>query len=328
MIPLYIFEKDSVVKIKDQQICVLSGDTQKLIPVNSFSHITIFGNVQTTAPVIKFCLKNDRDIFFLGENGDYIGETSAIEGKNTELRVKQYRKLLGNRFKLQFAKDIILGKIKNQRRFLQLIQREKPDNANEQIKTLKNIQSSVDFAKSADSLLGIEGLASRTYFQGLKKFINPEFKFDGRNKFPPKDEINSMLSFSYTLLAQLVTGICKQVGLDVYLGFYHSIQYGRKSLVYDMMEEFRTICDRLVLSLVNKRIIIVDQFRFTDDGAVLMGRESIRKLIGAFAKKFAIKTDYMEQDKQLNYYEIALRQARKLKDVIYGKTPRYTPFIA
>ncbi len=327
MFPIYIFEQNSVVKFSEGEIILENESVQKKYPINTVSHLVVFGNITITTPVIKEFLKTDRDIFFLGENGDYIGEINSITGKNTNLKIEQYKKFLNEDFKLDFSKLIVLGKIANSRRNLQLLQRNKGVNLQYILDEIEKIKNNVNFAKSPEELLGIEGLASRKYFEGFGKlFENEVFSFSGRNKFPPKDEVNSMLSFGYTLLAQLVGGAIRQVGLDPFLGFFHKIDFGRKSLVYDMMEEFRYSIDGMVLGLVSRSIVLPEQFRKESDGRILMNREAIKSLIRAFHTKFAQKYDYPGQEKQVSFYDIIIKQQRNLRDLIYEKVNTYTPF--
>ena len=215
--------------------------------------IVVFGRVNFTAPAVQALLRRRIDVHFLTLSGNYLGKLSSPLGKNVELRIKQYETFSDEKKRLDLAKCFVRGKIFNQRQFL-LRQRKKFKNSvlDKAVDFLKTSLVNIELAGSVEEIMGIEGSASKQYFNGLSVvFKELGFSFKGRVRRPPKDPVNALLSLGYMLLMARIWGFVETAGLDPYLGFLHSPDYGKPSLVLDLMEEWRpVIVDSLVVRLL------------------------------------------------------------------------------
>lgn len=183
-------------------------------------------------------------------------------------------------------------------------------------------------AENQSALRGLEGTAARKYFSVLQHNINPEWAlFPNRSQHPPKSNVNAVLSFPYTLLGNYVETAILSFSLDSMMGVFHVCYYGSVSLVYDLMEEFRTpLCDTVCCSLFNLGILKENDFEYMEDSSVFLTNSSIRTVIKEFERKLQDMIYYEEE--QLTYKEIIFEQVRKFRTFIEGKSVCYVPFAA
>jgi len=207
------------------------------------------------------------DTIFLSANGRFNGKLQFEEGKNVFLRKRQYDSLNDPNFCLEVAKSIAAGKIGNQIAFMQRINR-KNDKVNVE-HAIAQAQRNLDQMKAAqtiDAVRGHEGMGSKIYFQYFKQNINPDWAvFKGRSMNPPRDNVNAVMSFYYTLLLYRVDAFIEMEGMDPYVGYLHTIEYGKRSLSFDLMEEYRaSICDTLTCALFNLGMLNASDFETVD----------------------------------------------------------------
>lgn len=220
--------------------------------------VILLGHVNLSPAVIAFLLHEGIDTVFLSYYGKYRGRLVAHLGKNIDLRRRQFARLSDPAFRLRLARAYIRGKIYNCRVLLRRQNRELESEAVvEGIHQLRRLGEKAEKAETVDSLMGLEGRAAAVYFSCFPHLLRvADLPFEGRSRRPHKDPVNVLLSLGYTLLANALHTQIQVAGLDPYLGAFHSPDYGRPSLVLDLMEEFRPILvDALVLHLVNRRII-------------------------------------------------------------------------
>ncbi len=195
---------------------------------------------------------------------------------------------------------------------------------------LRALLKQVDRIDNADALRGIEGAATATYFGALGQFLPTAFPFTKRTRRPPKDAVNAMLSFGYTLLSSDLESAVLRVGLDPYIGYLHLVDYGRPSLALDIMEEFRpVIVDAMVLDLLNHGQIKKEDFEQRDRGVLLYG-DGRMQLIRAYQDRVAIKVQYVQPSGQVQkvpYRQCFELQARRLIRMLRGEDPAYLPFL-
>ncbi len=272
---LYVVTQGARVSKSGETIVIgVNGEKVDEVPLKDISHLVLVGHIQITTEAIHLLMASQRTISFLGAGGKMIGTASAPITKNVLLRVAQYKKFENEGYCLNIAKEIITAKIENQRTIL----RRNGGNIDEALSLLKNLSTDCMGSKDKDSLRGFEGKASQIYFnvfpslikkkevkkteqmtfgdlpegQGWDKNMDSFFAMNGRNKRPPRDPVNAMLSFGYTLLSRDIISAIIGTGMDPYYGFYHILEVGRPSLAIDMMEPFRPIIiDSLVLRLIN-----------------------------------------------------------------------------
>lgn len=282
--------------LKEGETVVVSveKETRLQVPIHTLGGIVCFGNVGMSPFLMGFCAENNVAISFLTEYGRFL---AGIHGKisgNVLLRREQYRRADEAPFCVGVAKNILTGKICNARTVLQRYLRDhesKVDIQNIQmaIKRLGNIIDGLDKTTDLDVLRGMEGDAAHIYFDVFDHLIvaqKDDFKFDGRNRRPPLDNVNCLLSFLYTLLMHDVRSAIECVGLDSCVGFLHRDRPGRPGLALDVMEEFRPfLADRLVLSLINRCQVNAKGFKKSETGAVLMNDDMRKEVLVAYQKR-------------------------------------------
>ena len=270
---------------KDGLNVVVSVKQQEVfrIPVLNIEGIVTFGYMGVSPGLMKLCSDNSISLSFLSPQGRFIGRLQGGIKGNVLLRKKQYQLADDENISLHISKIIVAAKIQNYRNVLRRYIRDYGENENINI-AVNGMDMYKRYAlKSPDKsvLRGLEGDAANKYFSVFNNLIlaNKDFEFCGRNRRPPKDPINAMLSFVYTLLANECAAALETVGLDPYIGFMHTLRPGRRSLALDIMEEFRAyLGDRLVLTLINRKQVTQKDFLKQGDESVLM-TDNCRNLI-------------------------------------------------
>ncbi len=274
---LYVTTPDAYLS-KDGMNVVISVKQKEMfrVPAINIEGIVTFGYMGTSPGVMKLCSDNGISLTFLSPHGKFISRMQGTIKGNVLLRKKQYQLSDDNLWSLHIAQVMIGGKIQNYRNILRRYIRDygENDSINQAVHVLEHTKRDALAAQDKTTLMGYEGMASNAYFEVLPVLIlnqKTDFQFHGRNRRPPKDAVNAMLSFAYTLIANDVSAALETVGLDPYIGFLHTLRPGRTSLALDMMEELRAyIGDRFVLSLINKRQITIKDFLFQGDNGVVM----------------------------------------------------------
>ena len=254
------------------------------IPVHNIEQIITFGYMGASPGLMKLCADYNVSLTFLSPQGKYISRSQGPTRGNVLLRKAQYKYSDDPNFALHLCKLFIGGKIQNYRNILRRFIRDNGEDVAvaEAAEYLQRCKKCVLNADSIDSVRGIEGEAATYYFSVFSKLLlnqKEDFVFERRNRRPPKDAINTMLSFVYTLICNDMTSALETIGLDPYVGFMHTLRPGRASLALDMMEELRAyLGDRLVLSLINrKQVTIKDFIKQGEEGIVMT--DSARKTI-------------------------------------------------
>ena len=258
---LYVTSEDVYLGIEGESVTVKRGDEIVLrVPIHNIEAIIAFNYVGASPALMRKCGERGVSIsFFQGDR--FCGRVVGQENGNVILRKTQYRYSDNEEHSLVIARNMILGKVYNQRYVIERARRDYPLrlDAEKLYKAsgfLKQSISNIKMCKELEELRGYEGEAAAVYFQAFDELIlqnKKDFNFQGRNKRPPLDRVNALLSFAYSLLAVECAGAAYSVGLDPYVGFLHRDRPGRQSLALDIMEEFRApIADRFVLTMINK----------------------------------------------------------------------------
>jgi len=260
----YINTQNSKIVREGRHLLVKKGnDIYHTLFTYKLTQVMIFGNVEITHPALCMLLKNNIDTVFFTRNGRYLGRLAPVESKNVFLRKRQYRLLDDPDFGLKISKNIVSGKLANMATIMMRIKRSR--GSSEAGKKAKQIQSLLDGLNDIDSIEGVRGYEGRgtaIYFSGFRFGFTDNTTFTRRVRRPPTDPVNSVLSLLYTFLMNRVYAAVRATGLDPYPAFLHSIDYGRYSLVLDLMEEFRPIiADALTFSLFNLKILKQTDFR-------------------------------------------------------------------
>ncbi len=273
------------------------------IPVHNIEQIVTFGYMGASPGLMKLCADSGVSLTFLSPQGRYICRSQGPTKGNVLLRKAQYKYSDAPVYALHLSKLFIGGKIQNYRNILRRFIRDNGDNdaIKNAAENLLKCKRKVLYADSIDHVRGFEGEAANTYFGVFQhQLLNQkeDFKFEGRNRHPPKDAINAMLSFVYTLICNDLTSALETVGLDPYVGFMHTLRPGRPSLALDLMEELRAyLGDRLVLSLINKKQITIKDFLKQGEEGILMTDSGRKTILTAWQnrKKEQITHPYLNE---------------------------------
>ena len=285
---LYITSEDVYLGIEGESVTVKKEDKVLMrVPIHNIEAIVTFNYVGVSPALMRKCGERGVNIsFFQGDR--FCAQVIGQENGNVILRKTQYRFSEKEDECLAISRNMILGKVHNQRYVVERARRdhamrldcEKLCNASE---LLKQSIVYIKNCKNLEELRGYEGEAASVYFRVFDELIlqnKKDFTFNGRNKRPPLDNVNALLSFVYSLLATECTGAAYSVGLDPYVGFLHRDRPGRQSLALDIMEEFRApIADRFVLTLINKQEVNAKGFTKVENGAVIMNDEMRKRVI-------------------------------------------------
>lgn len=289
---LYVTTPDAYLS-KDGQNVVVSVDREEKfrIPIINIEGIVTFGYMGASPGLMRLCMENGVSLTFLSPNGRFVGRLQGPVRGNVLLRKEQYRIADDEERSLHFARLFIAGKIQNYRATLQRFIRDNGDNEDvvNAVKSLEYSKQRALRAMSSSQLIGEEGDAANVYFGVFPELIlnqKSDFVFHGRNRHPPKDKVNAMLSFVYTLLANETASALESVGLDPYVGFLHTLRPGRTSLALDLMEEMRAyLGDRLVLSLINRKQLTARDFVVQGEEGVMMSEEGRKTILTAWQKR-------------------------------------------
>lgn len=331
---LYVTQPNAYL-YKDGGSVVISVDQKDVfrIPIINIEAIVTFGYAGCSPGLMKLCADSGVSLSFFTPNGQFIARIQGGIKGNIVLRHKQH--LISSELgtTLSIARIIIAAKIHNYRSILMRYVRDYEGNefVEKAISSLVKLQKKALEAPDKDNLRGIEGFASSTYFEVFPYLITQQkdyFVFEGRNRRPPKDAVNALLSFSYTILANEITSALESVGLDPYIGVFHALRPGRASLSLDVMEEFRAyLCDRFVLSLINRKQLQPGDFNSQGTYGIIMTDNGRKKVLSAWQtrKREEIIHPYLKEKVKIGLlpYIQAVMMARKFR----GEIETYPPFL-
>lgn len=329
MANLYLTEQNSILRKTGDRLIVQKNDETLLdVQCHKIEAVLIFGNVQFTTQVVHELFEHGIEMAILTRSGRLIGQITSPATKNIALRIEQFRKYEDEGFRTRISREIVAGKIGNCLQILRNFSYNHPDiDLGETTAGLKAKFATVEAATGIEQLMGIEGDAARTYFQGFGRMVLGDFGFPGRRKRPATDPVNAMLSLSYTMIFNEISSLLDGLGFDPYLGYFHSVTYGRQSLAADLMEEFRApVADRLTLRLINDRIFSADDFRENPGGeAVYFKREAMKRYFAEYEKMITGEFTLGETGEQTTLRKCFRRQAEKMAAVIRDDVA-YVPF--
>jgi CRISPR-associated protein Cas1 len=293
------------------------------------SQVVLFGGVHITTPTVhELCLRGI-PVTWLSHGGWFYGITHGMSHKNVELRRRQYAAAADQERSLTLARRFVQAKIANCRT---LLRRNHPDPPEVVLRDLKEDIRRAGEVERLDSLLGVEGTAAHRYFSAFGEMLRagPDglttFEFRYRNRRPPRDPVNALLSLAYAMLTREWTVVAQSVGLDPYLGFYHQPKYGRPALALDLMEEFRPLVgDSLVLTVVNNGEITAEHF-VEALGAVSLTSAGRTRFIEAWERRLGQEITHPVFGYRISYRRVFEVQARLLARYLAGEIPDYPSF--
>lgn len=311
MSTLYVNGNGAVVGIEAGRCYAKYKDGLKTsIPVETLDGITIMGQVEVTTACIVHCLREGVPLTYYSKGGVYFGRLQSTGHINVERQRKQCA-LYNSEFALELSKSIISAKLKNQYVVLRRYEKSKGIEESQDAKMIKICRGKVAQAENVSTLMGYEGQAAKSYFNGLSNVIDPEFTFHGRNKRPPKDEFNSMISLGYSVIMNELYGKIEMKGLNPYFGFMHSDKEKHPTLASDLMEEWRAvIVDSTVMSMINGHEIHKEEFVFDlDQPGCYLTKEGIKNFLNKLERKLQTEVKYLDYVQ----YSVSFRRAITLQ---------------
>ena len=334
---LYVTSENSYLGLDGENIVVFEEDKEKgRLPLHNLEGIVSFGYRGVSPALMGSCAEKNISLCFMTPQGKFLARITGKTRGNVLLREQQYASSLDSAISLEIAKNCILGKVYNARWVLERCVRDHSmqvdaDKIKIASEKLKHTLGLIQTCESKAQLRGFEGEAASVYFGVFDEMIlqqKKDFSFQGRNKRPPLDNMNAMLSFVYTLLTTTIASSLECVGLDPYVGYLHTERPGRVSLALDMIEELRAVlADRFVLSLVNKKIVNGKNFTKKENGAVLMDDELRKKLLVEWQKKKKETITHPFLKEKVEWGMVPYVQAMLLARYLRGDLDSYPVFL-
>jgi CRISPR-associated endonuclease Cas1 len=330
---LYVTEQGATIGISDNRFQVKYKDgLLKSVPIETLEIIEVFGKVQITTQCLEECLKKGINIIFYSTNGSYYGRLISTSHVNVKRQRLQADFGKNDVFKLAFSKRVIDAKIKNQIVIIRRYARNKEINIERSIDEMQYMLRKIkNQCSTIDQLMGYEGAAAKIYFKVIGKLINPDFSFSGRNRRPPLDPFNSMISLGYSIMLNEIYGKLEGKGLNPYFGIMHRDREKHPTLASDLMEEWRAVLiDSTVLSMLNGHELNKEDFYTDLEGpGVFLAKEGFKVYIKKLETKFRTESKYLSYIE----YSVSFRKALDLqvnqlvKAIEAGAPELYSPII-
>lgn len=329
---LYVTTDGAYLKKEGEAVVVtVKKEVKMRLPILNLSGIVCFGRVGCSPALLGLCGKRGVAVTFLSMHGRFLARVNGMTHGNVLLRREQYRRSQDKEAAAVIARAFVIGKILNCRTSLQRAMRDHNDldGVDRAVVELAQLADAVERENDLDKIRGLEGRAARVYFAAFPRLIvtrSEKFPFNGRNRRPPLDPVNALLSFIYTLLLHDVTAALESVGLDPAVGFLHRDRPGRPGLALDIMEEFRPwLADRLALTLINLRQLAPESFTTRETGGVIMDENARRSVLVAYQKRKQeeIQHAFLAETIPIGmtFFSQALLLARHLRGDIDGYPP-------
>ncbi len=333
---LYITRESAYLSKEGENVVVLEeGKVIARYPIHILNSIVCFSYVGVSPALMKFCNENLLQLSFLSPEGRYCGQLIGEKNGNVLLRREQY-KMADNESSLDFVRNIIYAKAFNSRKVLLRAIRDHKDKLNmvkmeNDISALGSLMEDIKSSTNKDTIRGIEGSVAKIYFSCFDELIvqnKKDFVFETRSKRPPLNRVNALLSFLYTLLSLEVKSALESVGIDSFVGFFHTDRPGRASMALDMMEELRAyMVDRTALSMINLSVIGKVDFETKESSAVLLNDKGRAKVLDYWQnkKQTEIMHPFLKENIKLGLLPHV--QAMLLNRYIRADLEAYPPFL-
>ncbi|WP_411140936.1 type I-C CRISPR-associated endonuclease Cas1c [Streptomyces sp. x-80] len=335
---LYVQTQGTDLRLEHDTLRVHLPDTpgRKTLPLRRLDSIVLYGHINLSTELITRCAQDARPITWMSRSGRYLARLDGATRGNVLLRHAQHQMHDHPDIRLAIARNMVAGKIRNSRWILLRAARDAATTPREHIRTaaatLADALTATATAESLDTLMGIEGKAARDYFTALQHTFRPADgipTFTHRNRRPPTDPVNALLSFTYGLLRGLVHGAAEQIGLDPYIGYLHGLRPAKPALSLDLMEEFRPVLgDRFALTLLNRRQLRTEHFDHLAGGAVHLTEDGRKAVISAWQEWKLQPWPHPLAGRDVPAGLLPVVQARLLARHLRGELPGYLPWTA
>ncbi len=334
---LFVMTQGSYLHLERETLKLeVEGQEKLRIPMHHIGSIVLFGNVMVSPFALHRCAEDGRSVAMLTQYGRFKARLEGPQSGNVLLRRAQHQLLDDDKRSVDLIRMIIAGKLQNTRSLLLRGAREAGSQSGaETLRTAANALAAslraLPKAEDADVLRGIEGQAARQYFDAFNAMLKvnqEDFAMNGRNRRPPRDRINALLSFLYALLTNECVSAVESVGLDPQVGYLHVLRPGRPALALDLVEEFRSVlADRMVLTLINRQQIKPDDFEERPGGAVQMSDDARRTILTAWQERKQDEVQHEVLGQKVPLGLMPMVQARLLARYIRGEADEYIPFM-
>lgn len=321
----------------------LDGDTvrvfhpdqtgRRLLPLVRIDHLVVFGGVTVTDGLLLRCADDSRPISWMTSNGRFRARITGATTGNPLLRQAQHRAADTPDHRLQLATAMVAGKIHNARQVLLRTARDTSGQRQTSLRTsaelIANRLTLLATATDINEILGVEGIAARDYFAAMPHLLTDSTTWhaSGRNKRPPTDPLNCLLSFLYGMLRVAVQGALEQVGLDPYIGYLHGVRPGKPALALDLMEEFRPLlADRLALTMLNRRELAPNDFERLPNGACRLTDHARKTVLSAWQQSRERDWPHAQLDRNIPAALLPMVQSRLLARHLRGDLATYQPW--
>lgn len=335
---LYVQTQGTNLRLDQDSLRVHLPDTpgRKTLPLRRIDSIVLYGHINLSTELLTRCAQDGRPVTWMSRAGRFQARLDGAVHGNVLLRHNQHLAHADHDLRMGIARNVVAGKIRNSRWMLLRAARDAPSGSREQIREIttalaQSLKDTAD-AITIDTAMGIEGNAARLYFGGLRHIHRPTdgiAAFNHRNRRPPADPANALLSFTYGLLRNLVHGAAEQVGLDPYVGFLHGLRPGKPALALDLMEEFRPVlADRFALTLLNRRELRAEHFENLAGGAVHLTEDGRKVVIASWQEWKTQPWEHAITGREVPAGLLPVMQARILARHLRGDLPGYLPWTA
>ena len=333
---LFVTSEDIYLSLDGENVVAnQNGKEAARYPLHTLSSIISFSYAGASTALMGKCAERGISLAFCTPRGRFLARVTGENNGNVLLRRQQYRAADDVFESARIAKNMILGKLYNSRWSLERSKRDHSLRVSESVKIasdkLYELMETLKEETNLDSLRGLEGAGASIYFDVFNEMILNDkefFKFEGRNRRPPRDAVNAMLSFAYSLLANDCAAALESVGLDSYVGFMHRDRPGRESLALDLMEELRPcMADRFVITLINNRMISRNDFEIHESGAVFLSKDGRRIFLKAWQEKKQEMLTHPYLNEKMQWGMVPYVQALLLSRFLRGDIEAYPPFM-
>lgn len=334
---LYVTQENYyITRDRDNIVIKEDGKVIKRFPFRVLEGIVCFSYLGVSPSAIQLCNETNIALSFLSPYGHFYGRFIGKTNGNVLLRREQYRIADDDARSIDYVRNSITAKISNSRKYLIRFQRDHRAIINENVfndteENLLNMIYQIQNSSDKDSIRGIEGNAANTYFSVFNECIlaNKDiFYFEGRSKRPPMDCVNAMLSFGYSLLTNQCQAALETVGIDSYVGFFHTDRPGRAGMALDLIEEFRSyLVDRFVFSLINRKQVNEKHFEIKENGSVFLNEKGRKIFLENWQKRNISEITHPYIDEKIKIMLLPYVQAQLLAKTIRGEIESYPPFM-
>lgn len=335
---LYVTVPDSYLRLDNDTLRVeVERETRLRVPLHHLNAVVCFGHVSLSSPLMHRLAEEGKALVLLDIHGRFKARLEGETSGNVLLRRAHHQAIDRPAFVLELARTVVAGKIRNQRQVLQRGARESraEDEASRLVRSVDDLAASLRALPAAgdlDTVRGIEGEAARGYFEALNLLVRADrrefFSMNGRSRRPPRDRMNALLSFLYSMWMNDCRSAIEAAGLDPQLGFLHALRPGRAALALDLVEEFRPFADRLALTLVNRGQLGAGDFTEREGGAVLLEGDARKAVVIAYQERKKEELTHPLLAEAVPLGLVPLVQARLLARHIRGEASTYVPFSA